>query len=307
MANAHQKTCFIIMPISTPEMYIDKYRDREDHFKHVLECLFIPSIKEAGYEPIPPVAKGSDLIHAEIIKNLEQADLVLCDMSCLNPNVFFEWGIRTALNKPVCILRDEIPIKVPFDTGILNFEQYKSTLEPWELPGEIKKVSEHAKTSLERSKGENTLWKYFGIKSEARPITGKTGSDDKIDMLMMQFEALQRQLKTQRRPISNMINQLGSRVINDVGAYENFLTTGEEDLKKTNRVIEILLMRALGGMGAGLGRLEIRPAERIAYAEIKGMLPPQNKLEEIKSDILARTGFTVKFINIPMPGHSNNS
>ena len=49
---------------------------------------------------MPPTASGSDLIHAKIIKNLETADLVLCDMSALNPNVFFEFGMRTALNKP---------------------------------------------------------------------------------------------------------------------------------------------------------------------------------------------------------------
>jgi len=45
------------------------------------------------------------LIHAEIIRNIENADLVLCDMSCLNPNVFFEFGIRTSLNKPVSVVK----------------------------------------------------------------------------------------------------------------------------------------------------------------------------------------------------------
>lgn len=78
---ANQKECFIIMPITTPELLIKEYRDGAEHFKHVLECLFIPAIEKAGYIPKPPVAKGADLIHAEIISNIENADIILCDMS----------------------------------------------------------------------------------------------------------------------------------------------------------------------------------------------------------------------------------
>lgn len=189
-----KKKCFIIMPITTPEHFLDKYRDGNKHFEHVLECFFIPAIQNAGYQPVPPKAKGSDLIHAEIIKNLENADLVLCDMSCLNPNVFFEFGIRTALNHPVCVVKDELTKTVPFDTGILNYQSYKSTIEPWELPDEIKKLAEHLSASSERSKDENTLWKYFGLRSEARPYEGKTGMDAKIDYLTMQFDSLRQQI-----------------------------------------------------------------------------------------------------------------
>lgn len=182
------------MPITTPEPFVDAYRDGAEHFRHVLQCLIIPSIEAAGYLPIPPIAKGADLIHAEIIRNIEQSDLVLCDMSCLNPNVFFEFGIRTSLNKPICIVKDELTVKVPFDTGILNHHEYKRSLEPWELPDEIKKLSEHIKSSDSRSKGENTLWKYFGLRSEARAYVGETGTEAKIDYLTMQMDSLRQQI-----------------------------------------------------------------------------------------------------------------
>jgi len=122
---ADKKHCFIIMPITTPDNMVDQYEHSggKDHFKHVLDCLFVPAVKEAGYEPIPPTTKGSDIIHAGIIQNLETADLVLCDMSSLNPNVFFEFGIRTSLNKPVCVVKDDLTKKVPFDTGIINHHE----------------------------------------------------------------------------------------------------------------------------------------------------------------------------------------
>lgn len=57
-------------------------------------------------------------------------------MSLLNPNVFFELGIRTALNKPVCMVTDERTKKIPFDTNIISYHTYNSKLEPWNLENE---------------------------------------------------------------------------------------------------------------------------------------------------------------------------
>src|ERR1035441_5058521 len=104
--------CFIIMPISTPADMLPLYSNDADHFKHVLERLFIPAVKKAGLEPIPPKSRGSDIIHAKIIKSLETAELVLCDISTLNPNVFFELGVRTALNNPVCYVKDDATARI---------------------------------------------------------------------------------------------------------------------------------------------------------------------------------------------------
>ena len=78
-------TCFIIMPITTPVSKVETYSNDPDHFNHVLECLFVPAIKKAGFVSIPPIAEGADVIHARIIKYLESADLVLCDISTMNP------------------------------------------------------------------------------------------------------------------------------------------------------------------------------------------------------------------------------
>lgn len=229
-----KEECFIIMPITTPEPMREKYRDGEDHFKHVLECLFIPAIEKAGYKPIPPKAEGSDLIQAEIIKNLETAAIVLCDVSCLNPNVFFEFGIRTSLNKPVCIVKDELTKTVPFDTSILNHKEYKSTLEPWHLEDEIGIISDHLTASVERSKGENTLWKYFGFKSEAEPYkVVEAGTEGKLDYLAMQIDSMQKMINhlsatpatLATSAISNIYKNVTSAVSNDT---DNLITINEQ-------------------------------------------------------------------------------
>ena len=191
---AEEKSCFIIMPITVPDSWLEKYRDEKEHFNHVLECLFVPSVERAGFIPLPPKAKGSDLIHAGIVENLETADIVLCDMSCLNPNVFFEFGIRTSLNKPVCVVKDEQTPKVPFDTGILNYQEYQSSLDSWLIKTEVQKLSKHLTTSVERSKGQNTLWKYFGLKTEARAYEVEAGTESKLDYLTLQVDSMREQL-----------------------------------------------------------------------------------------------------------------
>ena len=51
-------TCFVIMPISTPEHLVSEYGNDQNHFEHVLDHLFRPAIEQLGYELVPPAASG---------------------------------------------------------------------------------------------------------------------------------------------------------------------------------------------------------------------------------------------------------
>jgi hypothetical protein len=185
-------TCFVAMPISVPDEHIETYSDRGEHFSHVLNHLFTPAIKECGYDVIPPAASGSDLIHAEIIRNLEQADLVLCDISCLNPNVFFELGIRTALDRPAAIVKDNNTKRIPFDTGSINTYTYDASLTPWSLKTQVPSLSEHIRHSIERADGRNPLWRYFGLTQRASPAEIADPTQAKIDLILSTLTQLRR-------------------------------------------------------------------------------------------------------------------
>lgn len=191
MTKEKKKNCFIIMPISTPKDIADRYADT-DHFKHVLECLFVPAIEKAGFKPIPPSAKGSDLIHAEIVKHLESDEMVLCDASTLNPNVFYEFGIRTSLNKPVAVVKDSNTPRLPFDTGIIHHHEYDAHLRTWNMERGIDQLSEHILDCHKNSEGKNSLWKYFGLQTDAQLNHGEqSATDNKLDLISMQLSALQ--------------------------------------------------------------------------------------------------------------------
>lgn len=188
------KKCFIIMPITTPEKHISSYNDDLEHFRHVMKLIFEPAIRNAGFEPIPPVTQGSEVIHGEIISNIISSDLVLCDMSLFNPNVFFELGIRTALNKPVCLVRDNSENNMPFDTHIINCHVYLPDLQGWTISDEIEKLETHIKECFSRSNNCNSLWKYFSLMPISTNTEKLNREPEKLDYLIMQIDAIRKQL-----------------------------------------------------------------------------------------------------------------
>ena len=217
------KTCFIIMPISTTLDSLESYNRDVDHFSHVLECLFIPAIEASTLQPILPQVAGSDVIHGEIIKNLSAADLVLCDMSQLNANVFFEFGIRTALNKPVALVTDETTANIPFDTGIVNYYRYNSSLQGWLIKSEVGRLSEHISKTLASEPERNSLWKYFGIAHSGFLSTEQATPDDKLSLLIRKMEAMEEVL---RGPLHNSLDELPDVVPAHAPAKEDVVRIG---------------------------------------------------------------------------------
>lgn len=197
-----KQSCFIIMPLTTPDRYVDTYGGDDQHFIHVLDHLFKPAIEAAGMEPIPPISKGSEVIHGDIIRNLETADLVLCDMSILNPNVFFELGIRTALNKNVAMIRDNVTERVPFDTTIINYHEYDCSLSAWTIDQQIDYLKAHIEDCMEN--GEvNSLWGYFSMSQQAEVPNDAPNVERQLGYLIKQVESLKGNVgKAKRYPIS---------------------------------------------------------------------------------------------------------
>lgn len=183
--------CFIAMPITTPKLYAEQLNDPE-HFTHVLGSLFNPALIKAGYDIVSPISAGSELIHAAIIKNLEECDLVLCDISALNANVFFELGIRTALNKPVVIVRDSLTSAIPFDTASINTHTYDVGLRAWLMESEIEKLAEHITVTAAKSDGQNPLWRFFGITQVAQPAQVDYPTGAKLDLILAEVSELKR-------------------------------------------------------------------------------------------------------------------
>ncbi len=191
-------TCFVIMPISVPKHLLGRYSERADHFTKIYSAVISPAIVGAGMTPLSPSRTGTENIQAAIINDLHDADLVLADLSGLNPNVFLELGMRSALDKPVCLVRDGFD-SLPFDSGTLNTHKYDPA-PMYELNAEIQKMGDFISATVSKSDGRNELWKFFGSASTSLPKAELDPEDAslhaKVDRLM---EIVERQGTRSRR------------------------------------------------------------------------------------------------------------
>lgn len=112
------KKCFIVCPIGDENTPTRKRSDQL--FTHVLT----PVCTLCGLEPIR-VDKLHDTnsLTDTIIKNLQDCDLVIADLTEHNPNAFFELGYRFALGKPLIHLIEK-GTKLPFDISAIRTLSY---------------------------------------------------------------------------------------------------------------------------------------------------------------------------------------
>lgn len=168
--------CGIIMPISAIDGCL------ENHWVDVQNILY-QAIKDAGFEP--NLVSNSDdvgIIQKNIIQNLYDNKIVVCDVSGKNPNVMFELGMRLAFDKPTIIVKDD-KTTYSFDTSPIEHITYPRDLR-FNLILEFKKeLSDKIKGTYEKSikeKDYSTFLKHFGKFTVAKLETTEISKDDYI-------------------------------------------------------------------------------------------------------------------------------
>jgi hypothetical protein len=102
--SADRLRCFIVMPFSDPDLEVVY----EDFVRPVIEneCEFDC---ERGDDVF-----GSNVIMDDIRKSINNADIVVADLTGKNANVFYEVGICHAIGRPVLLMAQSID-DIPFD------------------------------------------------------------------------------------------------------------------------------------------------------------------------------------------------
>jgi hypothetical protein len=111
-------TCFVMMPFGP---WFDRYYQE----------IYVPAIKEAGFEPIRAdelFTTGS--VVEQIWEQIEKGKLLLADLSGKNPNVFYELGLAHAARKPVVFTASQVD-DVPFDLRHLRVIIYDIREPDW--------------------------------------------------------------------------------------------------------------------------------------------------------------------------------
>jgi hypothetical protein len=115
---------FVIRPFGTKR----DSAGREINFDDVHEHLIKPALEKAGIEGGGDTGEIIDAgnIHDDIFSLIIEADLVLCDVTIHNANVFYELGIRHSLRKKCTVLIKGMPSAdaTPFDINADRYLQY---------------------------------------------------------------------------------------------------------------------------------------------------------------------------------------
>ena len=119
---AADKTCFVIMPFGDK---VDK-DGKTIHFDEVYETFIEPIVTALDIECIrcdKIVEAGG--IHNKMFTNIYDADVAVVDITMLNPNVFYELGMRHTIKKNVTIIIQQAGTQIPFNISGFTVVPYK--------------------------------------------------------------------------------------------------------------------------------------------------------------------------------------
>jgi hypothetical protein len=159
LAEPDEKTglkCFAIMP----------FREREStrstgFFDEVLKALIAPAGRDAGFEVLTANREGSDVIHATIVNQLLDADLVIADLTENNPNVLFELGLRIAEDKPVALIRAKGTAPIFDVDNMLRVYEYDPNLWVSTIEHDRARLTAHIKAAWDHKDSNLTFMKIL--------------------------------------------------------------------------------------------------------------------------------------------------
>lgn len=115
--------------------------------------IYIPAIKEAGFEPV----RGDEIFSSgsvveQIWEHIEKSKVLLADLTGKNANVFYELGLAHAARKPVIFTSASVD-DVPFDLRHLRVIIYDQREPNWgpKLKASITAYLKSAKTDPNKS------------------------------------------------------------------------------------------------------------------------------------------------------------
>jgi nudix-type nucleoside diphosphatase (YffH/AdpP family) len=155
VAEPTSRDCFVVMPFGEK---VDA-EGRQHDFDTVYEQLIKPAIEEAedlGLECVRcDKLPGSNWIHRDMFEYIASASVVVCDITTLNPNVFYELGIRHALRDKVTVLLKRRGAAIPFNIEGLRVISYEPEFrEPKDTKEEIRR---YIRAGLKNLRGDSPV------------------------------------------------------------------------------------------------------------------------------------------------------
>lgn len=179
------KTCFIISPLGGDDSETRRKADG------LINAVLKPILTTAGYKVIAPHeidTPGS--ITRQVIQHLLEDELVIANLTELNPNVMYELAVRHAKRLPVvCLI--ERGTKLPFDIATERTIFYDNDMAGVEV---LKaKLSKAISEAIEETEPDNPIYRVVSD-SIMREVTAKDDAQSyilrKLDEITIQLNRL---------------------------------------------------------------------------------------------------------------------
>jgi O-acetyl-ADP-ribose deacetylase (regulator of RNase III) len=158
------KTCFVIMPFGEKQDADGKAIDFDEIYEYLIkpavgeitpDCVRCDQIGEAGW------------IHAKMIDRVYEADIAIVDITSLNPNVFYELGVRHALRSSVTVLIRRKGTRLPFNIEGLNVIEYD--LGPKDVAEAKASIAKLIRSGLSRAATDSLVHEVLDLRIGTAP------------------------------------------------------------------------------------------------------------------------------------------
>ncbi|MGF1706986.1 hypothetical protein [Enterovibrio baiacu] len=186
-SKADGKTCFVVMPIADHDSY------EKGHFKRVYDHVIAPACKAAGYKPVraDDVVKSNHIV-VDILKNLVNSEMVVCDISSRNPNVLYELGLRHAFNLPTVLIKDFKTTDI-FDISSIRYTSYNEDLRIDNVEKSIKSITKAIIDTASNDDDVNSIVQLLGVTKATTP--DKIELDQGQSVILAQLERLMQKVE----------------------------------------------------------------------------------------------------------------
>jgi hypothetical protein len=259
-----KKRCFIITPIGDD---ISPTRRATDG---LIQAVLRPVLEKEGYEVTAAHQMSSPgSITNQVIECLLNDDLVVANLTSLNPNVMYELAVRHAVRLPViCIALNET--KLPFDILAERTIFYENDMAGCE---ELKeKLNKVVKQAVKDTEPDNPIYRV----AKATIMKDVAKSDDMQKYILERLESLDRKINTishRKRAKPSLYNKYGvsfnsSIPENNTNAISRFINL----VRKNCNIIEFEELHNKDGIITIMldSENEIKSSELISFSKDAG-------------------------------------
>jgi len=263
------KTCFIISPLGAEESETRRKADG------LIKSVIKPVLTAEGFKTIAPHeidTPGS--ITRQVIQHLLEDELVIANLTELNPNVMYELAVRHAKRLPVICLVEN-GTKLPFDIATERTISYENDMAGVEV---IKpKLAKAINEALSENEPDNPIYRVVND-SIMREVAA---NDDAQSYVLHRLDEITSQLNRLRNSEDNQYNQNRNKI--------RFIVSKNDEILSFDNVFAHLLSKSDASITAAFCRKD--QAKVIDFE-----LTIENGTKGLKSviDTLTEDGYTVK-------------